>query len=315
MEVRAIEASEVAGGAAQTVCDLVSLTKPRLTSLVLCTLAGGMWLAPGALPFSRWMGTLLGTALLVGAANALNCWMERERDRLMPRTRNRPLPAGRLAPDLALCFGVLLASAAIPMLARASNLLTVGLGVLALVSYVAAYTPLKSRTAWALLLGTLPGALPPLMGWTAVTGKMDAGGLLLFALLVVWQLPHFLAIALFRRNEYRSAGIQVFPLVYGDGRTRASMAVGAFVLLGVSLALVPYGLGGAFYASVASVLGALFVLVVLWGVLLQGGRGWARQVFRLSIVHLAALFVALLCSTNPHRPTEAPEPFVARRLR
>src|SRR5262249_9468862 len=143
---------------AQTVWDLASLTKPRLTGLVLCTLAGGMWLAPGSLPASGWLSTLLGTALLVGAANALNCWMERARDRLMPRPRNRPRAAGRLAPEVGLVFGVLLASVAISVLALGSNLLTFALGILALLSYVAAYTPLKTRTSWALLLGTVPGA-------------------------------------------------------------------------------------------------------------------------------------------------------------
>jgi heme o synthase len=286
-------------GLLQTAADLVSLTKPRLSSLVLCTLAGGMWLAPGALSPSRWMGTLLGTASLVGAANALNCWLERERDRLMPRTRNRPLPAGRIAPDLALYFGVLLASIALPLLAIGSNLLTIGLGLLALVSYVAAYTPLKSRTAWALLLGALPGALPPLMGWTAVTGHLDAGGLLLFALLFAWQIPHFLAIALFRRSEYRAAGIRVFPLVYGDGATRAWMLVWAVVLLLVSLALVPFGLGGPIYLGVGVSLGAAFLALVVRGLRQGAGRVWARQVFLLSVIHLTALFATLLLSAHP----------------
>jgi protoheme IX farnesyltransferase len=288
--------------AARLVFDLVSLTKPRLASLVLCTLAGGMWLAPGRLSVSSWMSTLLGTALLVGAANALNCWIERDRDRLMPRTRNRPLPAGRIAPDVGLGFGVLLASTAVSILALGSNFLPLALGLLALVSYVVAYTPLKTRTAWALLLGTVPGALPPLMGWTAVTGRLDARGLLLFGLLVAWQIPHFLAIAMFRRNEYRAAGIQVFPVVYGEGATRVWMVVWAFLLLVLSLALVPLGLGGALYVSVAGVLGVSFLLLVIYGACVDGDRGWAWKVFRLSLVHLAALFAALLLSSGSHHP-------------
>jgi heme o synthase len=292
-------------GTGQLVADLVSLTKPRLASLVLCTLAGGMWLAPGSLPASGWMSTLLGTALLVGAANALNCWMERERDRLMPRTRSRPLATGRLAPEVGLGFGVLLASMALGVLALGSNLLTFALELLALVSYVAAYTPLKTRTSWALLLGTVPGALPPLIGWTAVTDRLDARGLLLFGLLVAWQIPHFLAIAMFRRNEYRAAGMQVFPVVHGEGATRIWMVIWAFLLLVLSLALVPLGLGGAVYASVAGVLGVVFLLLVLHGVLRDGGRPWAWKVFRLSLLHLTALFVALLLSSGPHRTSEA----------
>jgi protoheme IX farnesyltransferase len=290
----------------QTVWDLVSLTKPRLAALVLCTLAGGMWLAPGSLPASGWLSILLGTALLVGAANALNCWMERERDRLMPRTRNRPLAAGRLAPEVGLAFGVLLASLALGVLALGSNLLTFALEILALVSYVGAYTPLKTRTSWALVLGTVPGALPPLMGWTAVTGHLDARGLLLFGLLVAWQIPHFLAIAMFRRNEYRAAGMQVFPVVHGERATRMWMVLWAFLLLVLSLALVPLGLGGVLYASVAGVLGVVFLLVVAYGAYLDGGRGWAWKVFRLSLLHLTALFVALLLSTGSHQGSEGP---------
>src|SRR5499433_417005 len=124
--------------------DLLSLTKPRLSSLVLCTLAGGMWLAPGHLSAAGWVLTLLGTAGTVGAANALNCWLERDRDRLMARTCGRPLPAGRMEPGVALGFGLLLAVISLPLLALASNGLTAALGLLALLSYVVAYTPLKS---------------------------------------------------------------------------------------------------------------------------------------------------------------------------
>jgi len=293
---------------ASLVLDLASLTKPRLAALVLCTLAGGMWMAPGSLPASSWLSTLLGTALLVGAANALNCWIERDRDRLMPRTRNRPLPAGRISSDVGLAFGVLLTSVAVSVLALGSNLLTFALGLLALVSYVAAYTPLKTRTSWALLLGTVPGALPPLMGWTAVTGRLDARGLLLFGLLVAWQIPHFLAIAMFRRNEYRAAGIQVFPLVRGAGTTRAWMVAWAFVLLVLSLALVPLGLGGPVYASVAAVLGVFFLGVVLHGAWTGGDRAWAWRVFRLSLVHLTALFAALLLSSSSSHRAVRTEP-------
>jgi heme o synthase len=166
-------------------------------------------------------------------------------------------------------------------------------------------------------MGTLPGALPPLMGWTAVTGKLDAGGVLLFALLVAWQVPHFLAIALFREKEYRAAGIRVFPLVYGGRATRLSMAISAFVLVVVSLLLVPFGFGGLLYSSVAAVLGAAFLMLVLWGACLDGGRAWAGKVFRLSVIHLTALFVVLLVSAAPHQRIAPPlqvEAHVARPL-
>jgi len=203
--------------------DLVSLLKPRLSSLVLCTLAGGMWLAPGELSLPRWVATLLGTAGTVGAANALNCWLERDRDRFMARTRLRPLPSGRMESGVALGFGILLAVFSLPLLALASNGLTASLGFLALVSYVAAYTPLKPKSPMAMLVGAIPGALPPLMGWTAVTGRIGIGGLLLFGILFAWQMPHFLAIALFRKEEYRNAGYMALPLVSGDDVTRVWM--------------------------------------------------------------------------------------------
>ena len=169
--------------------DLVSLTKPRLSSLVLCTCAGGLWVAPGALTPGRWLLTLLGTAGTVGAANALNCYVERDVDRAMSRTRNRPLPAGRMEPVVALRFALVLAAVSLPVLALGSNLLTAGLGLLALLTYVFVYTPLKGHTDAAMLVGTVPGALPPLMGWTAVTGRLDAGGLVLFAILVCGSCP------------------------------------------------------------------------------------------------------------------------------
>jgi protoheme IX farnesyltransferase len=199
--------------------------------------------------------TLLGTAGTVGAANALNCWIERDRDRLMARTRLRPLPSGRMESGVALAFGILLAVFSLPLLAMASNGLTGSLGFLALVSYVAAYTPLKPKSPMAMLVGAIPGALPPLMGWTAVTGKIGLGGLLLFGILFAWQMPHFLAIALFRKEEYRSAGYMALPLVRGDDATRVWMLVWTVVLVILSVLLVPLGVAGPFYLAVALVLG------------------------------------------------------------
>jgi heme o synthase len=280
--------------------DLVSLTKPRLSSLVLCTLAGGMWLAPGELSVGKWLGTLLGTAGTVGAANALNCWLERDRDRLMARTRRRPLPAGRMEPAVALTFGIGLAVCSLPVLALGSNLLTASLGLLALVSYVGAYTPLKPRSAGAMLVGAIPGALPPLMGWTAVTGRAGAGGLVLFGILFAWQMPHFLAIALFREDEYRSAGVRAMPLVYGDRATRGWMLGWTLVLVPMSLLLVPLGMAGTPYFVAAVLLGAAFLALVGRGVLLGEGKAWARQVFLFSLIYLAGLFGALLLSARAH---------------
>ena len=162
--------------ASQVMVDLLSLTKPRLSSEVLFTAVGGMWLAPGKLSPVRALVVLLATAGTVGAANALNCYLERDSDQFMARTRNRPLPAGRMEPAIALWFGISLGALSLPALAIASNALTAMLGLTALLSYVLVYTPMKAKSSAAMWVGGIPGALPPLMGWTAVTGAMDAPG-------------------------------------------------------------------------------------------------------------------------------------------
>jgi|SRR6185369_2509609 protoheme IX farnesyltransferase len=280
--------------------DLLSLVKPRLSSLVLCTLAGGMWLAPGELSVARWVGTLLGTAGTVGAANAMNCWLERDRDRFMARTRLRPLPSGRMESGVALAFGILLAVFSLPLLAMASNGLTGWLGFLALVSYVAAYTPLKPKSPMAMLVGAIPGSLPPLMGWTAVTGRIGVGGLLLFGILFAWQMPHFLAIALFRKEEYRNAGYMALPLVSGDAATRIWMLVWTVLLVALSVLLVPFGVAGPLYLVVALALGGAFLVLVARGVLRREQKAWARKTFFFSLVYLAGLFAALLLSARAH---------------
>src|SRR5262249_46484397 len=159
--------------------------------------------------------SLTGTALIVAAANALNMWWERDVDALMARTRNRPLPAGRLPADVALAFGLALAAASAPML-FVVNVATGLLGVVALVSYVAVPPPLKPHPPRALFAGAVPGALPPLLGWSTVTGQVGLGGLLLFAVLFLWQVPHFAAIAIFREKDYARAGLKVVTVQHGE---------------------------------------------------------------------------------------------------
>ncbi len=175
--------------------DLVALAKPRITLMVVITTAGGLWLAhrsgAAALAASAVICALFGTALIVAGANALNMFLERDIDARMDRTKNRPLPAGRMAPKVALFFGVGASSLAVPVLAIGVNSLTAFLAVLANVIYVLAYTPLKQRSHHALLVGAIPGAIPPLLGWTAGTNSISAAGLVLFAVLFLWQVPHF----------------------------------------------------------------------------------------------------------------------------
>ena len=281
------------------IADLIALAKPRITALVLITTAGGYWLAPvrrGPLVAAL---TIVGTILIVAGANALNMYVERDIDGRMERTKNRPLPAGRLPPRIALWFGVALSMAAVPILAIGVNATTALLAVLANLSYVLAYTPLKQRSHWALLVGAVPGAMPPLLGWTAATGTIGAGGLVLFGILFLWQVPHFLAISIFRREEYARAGLKVMPNTVGLRATKHSIARYLFALLAVSLLLVPLGVEGPAYTVLAATLGAVFLGWGCWGLREDAGARWARSLFGVSILYLALLFCALMVGAGP----------------
>jgi protoheme IX farnesyltransferase len=279
--------------AVQYAKDLLLLAKPRLSGLVVLTTAGGVALAPGRIGAGRAIVAILGTAAVVGAANALNCWLERDIDARMRRTRDRPLPAGRVEPFVALALGIAVPIFALPVLAFVASPLTALLAFLALVIYVAVYTPMKRRSTLALFVGAVPGAIPPLMGWTAVTGRLDAGGLALFALLFAWQLPHFLAISIYLAEDYARGGLQVFALVHGERATRGWIAASSVLLLAVSLALVPLHVAGPAYGLVAALAGSALVAGALTGLGRSGGR-WARNLFLGTLVHLTLLFTALL---------------------
>lgn len=273
--------------------DYVALTKPRLSGLVLFTAAGGMWLSGKPLDWKTWLFAMLGTAGTVGSANTINCVLERESDRFMARTAKRPLPAQRMNSKHAMVFALVLGLVSLPMLAVGVNFLTGALGLLALASYAFVYTPMKSRTHFAMHVGAFPGALPPLMGWTAATGRIELPGLVLFAILFVWQLPHFIAIALFRKSEYRAAGLTSLPLEKGDDTARLHAVGYVAVLLPISVAPYFVGVAGWLYLVVAGVLGAVFLTVAVRGWLGKRGDVWARQLFVTSLLYLTGLFAAL----------------------
>ena len=281
-------------GISPLVRDLVALTKPRVTLLVLSTAAVGMGIAPGTLGPVRALWMLLGTWLCVASANALNCFIERESDKRMRRTSNRPLPAGRLDPALARAFGLFLGVVSLPVLALATNLVTSVLGFVALVSYVGVYTPMKQRSTFALIVGAVPGALPPLMGYAAVSGELGAKGVLLFALLFLWQIPHVIGLGAFRREDYVAAGIRVLPAVLGAERTRIHAI--SWCLLLVSVSLLPEWLGWTswLYLSVAISLGAWFTSATLRPSSAATLTAWGRRVFFTSLFYLPILFLALL---------------------
>jgi protoheme IX farnesyltransferase len=281
--------------------DLVALTKPRITALVLLTEAAGLCLAPGHVAARTLVLSMLGTALIVGSANALNMWWERDIDAHMTRTRRRPLPAGRLSPDAALVFGLALAVTSVPMLFLV-NLATGLLGVLSLVTYVAIYTPLKRHTYLALLVGAVPGAIPPLLGWTTATGSMGTGGLLLFTFLFLWQVPHFAAISVFRAEDYGRAGLQVVSVQHGERAAREMIAVWTGLLVTTSLLFAPLGLAGRSYEVAALSLGAVFVALAVRGIRPGArfdARRWSKRVFAFSIPYLAVLLVVLLVDRTP----------------
>jgi heme o synthase len=268
--------------------DLLALAKPGITLSNVMAAGAGMALAPGTIASSRAAWVLAGTGLIVAAANTLNMYLERDSDRLMPRTRQRPLPAGRLSPALALAAGMLAGTVGAVLLHRSGGALTAGLGLLGLVGYVLVYTPLKRRTPLALPIGAIPGAIPPVMGWTAVTGSLDVPAAGLFALLALWQLPHFLAIAAMRRDDYAAAGTRTVVAVYGEPTARRWARWSAAALLPVSL--LPAALAG---AGPVYWLAALGLGVWLLRAACDPSPRWSRRLFLATVIYLPALLGAV----------------------
>jgi protoheme IX farnesyltransferase len=279
-----------------TVRAVIELAKPRITFMVLVTTATGVFLAPGPHPAALVAAALVGTCLVVAGANALNMYLERDVDALMRRTRNRPLPSGRLPASTALAFGLAMTALSVPLLSFGVNPLTGLLGAASLLLYVLAYTPLKRRSTAALLVGAVPGAMPPLMGWTAMTDRLDAGGVALFAILFVWQLPHFIAISLFRAEEYQAAGLKVVPIEAGVAAAKYRIAFYSLLMMTVSLQVVRAGIGGAFYTAAALALGGGLVTLGFVGLGRDAGPRWARWYFLYTLVYLPLLLLALVAS-------------------
>ena len=279
---------------------LLALTKPRVTWLVSFSAIVGLWLAPASMAPVRAAIVFLAITGLVGSANALNCVLERDVDALMRRTARRPLPAGLLSPAVARLFGVALGAFSLALLWVASNALTALLGLVALVGYVAVYTPMKRRSPWALLVGAVPGALPPLMGWTAATGRLDPAGLALFGLLFLWQVPHFAAIALLQRDDYARAGLRVWPVVYGERATWRLALVGALGMAPLAVGMWLLGVASPGYALVGAALTGWVAWRALGG-LRQGSevpaeqeRRAALRLLKSTLVQLPALLAALV---------------------
>jgi protoheme IX farnesyltransferase len=275
---------------------LFELTKPSITTLVMVTMVSGALATSRPIQAFRLALAMFATACVVGAANAFNMWMERDSDALMSRTRRRPLPTGRLSPEMVLGFGSLLAVVGLTLLATSVNSLSASLGWFALSSYVLAYTPLKRITAWSLHVGAVPGAMPPLIGWASVTGGLSREAFALFGILFVWQLPHFLAIATFRAPEYERAGLKVLPNVRGPAATERSIIFYS-VVLGV-VAVLPWALGmaGPGYGITALLCSLAFLGVALHGRGRLEPKRWARRLFIASMPYLVVVFAAFVAS-------------------
>jgi len=275
--------------------DLSELTKPRITLMVVLTAGIGLLLASGGdVSFSLVVHTLLGTGLLAGGSSALNQVLERDLDALMQRTAQRPLPAGRMHPDVALLFGVTIAIVGLLELTLFVNLLTALLGTLALASYVFLYTPLKRVSSLATVIGAIPGAIPPLMGWTAVTNELAVGAWVLFGILFLWQLPHFLAIAWMCREDYARAGLPMLPVVEPDGRSTArQMVLWGAALLPVSLLPTVLGLTGITYFLGTLTLGCFFLAVCV-AFSLSFSTQAARRVLLVSVLYLPAVLAVMV---------------------
>ncbi len=271
------------------------LTKARLTTLVLLTTAVGFYLGwRGAMNFALLFNTLAGTALVAAGAAALNQLLEREYDAKMRRTQDRPLPSGRLQPTTVMLFGGVSSVAGLIYLALAVNLLTSVLGAVTLVSYLFIYTPLKRVTWLNTAIGAIPGALPPVMGWTAARGELSGEGWALFAILAFWQIPHFFAIAWLYREDYARAGFVMLPNVDAGGKRTGQQTVShALALLTASLAPFAFKMAGPVYLVGALVLGAAFL-----GCAIQFSRQLtlirARQLFLASIIYLPLLLAAMV---------------------
>jgi len=277
------------------VADFIALTKPRLNVLVVATSAAGYYLGGPASPdFALMAQAVAGTALVAGGAAVLNQLYERRTDALMRRTRMRPLPDGRVSPSDARAFGVVLSAAGLLLLALRANWLAAAIALATLVVYLAVYTPMKLRTPLSTLVGAVPGALPALIGWTASHGSIAVGGATLFAIVFLWQIPHFMAIAWLYRDDYGKAGFPMLPVIEPEGRRAGRQAVVySLALVPVSLAPTLVGISGQAYFSTALMLG-LALLVLAGRFARTRSEGSARALFLGSITYLPVLWIAMI---------------------
>jgi protoheme IX farnesyltransferase len=299
MKAAIIEAdqTEVQSSRPGLIGDLVELVKARLTLLVLLTTAVGFYLgAEGPINFGALLHAVFGTAAAAAGAAALNQWWEHKLDAMMQRTRSRPLPAGRMRPQVAVVLGTALSIFGVVYLALVCNALCAALAAITIIIYIFAYTPLKRVSTFNTALGAVPGALPPMIGWAAARGTLNAGAWMLFAILFFWQLPHFFAIAWMYRDDYARAGFQMISGDDQSGERSASQSVFFCMILFVVAGLPAFlGIATVFYLLAELVLGVVFIAVAM-RFLKTRTRSDARRLFITSILYLPLLLGALVLS-------------------
>jgi protoheme IX farnesyltransferase len=278
----------------------IALTKPDVSLLVLMTTAAGFYMgARGPMPWLHMLHVIFGTMMIAAGTAALNHYIERESDRFMRRTASRPLPTGQLTPAEALRFGLALALAGAVDLYGSAGSLAFLLGVFTSLSYLLAYTPLKKRTVWATFIGAIPGAIPPMIGWTAATGRLGTGAWLLFAILFLWQFPHFHAISWMYREDYARAGILMLPVVDKDGtRTFRQIILYAASLVAVSLLPAIMGFAGMLYFFGALVTCTGLVQVCLWAATAKTNTR-AKWLMHATVLHIPILLGLMMYDKLP----------------
>jgi heme o synthase len=278
--------------------DYIALLKPRVMSLVVFTGLVGLWLAPGQVHPVIGFVAILCIAIAAGASGAINMWYDADIDAIMMRTRNRPIPAGRVAASDALTIGVMLSVGSVTVMALAVNWAAAALLAGTIAFYVFVYTMwLKRRTPQNIVIGGAAGAFPPMVGWAAATGSVSLESIALFAIIFMWTPPHFWALALYRSGDYERAGVPMLPVVAGLPETRRQIMIYSVLLMPVTLLPWYMGMSGAFYGASTAIMGVLFV--GLAGLILKEGDGpnankWAKSLFAYSIFYLFMMFVLLV---------------------
>lgn len=297
---------DAAGSRPRAVAIWSTLSKARLSALVVFTTAAGYVVAPAIeRGWEQFLGTVAGTALAAASAAILNQFAEIRRDARMERTRHRPLPAGHVSPAAALVVGLIAAYAGVSMVALFGNLFAASLTLGTILVYVLLYTPLKPRTTLNTLIGAVTGATPPMIGWTAATGGLEPGAWVLGGILFVWQIPHFFALAWMYRDDYRRGGFAMLPVLDESGRvTTETVLLTSLLLIPLSLLGTVFGVAGWWYAAGAAVLGAWQVLLA-WRFWRRRDDASARAVFMASIVYLPLLLILVVVDRGAVDPIAA----------